>query len=96
MSDDLPYKAEYAKSGRASCKSCKSTIAQASLRLARMVQVSYTIYRKVVYDLRASGQFETKKMKYEIDESYAFLLLIFNKSCIIFIHHVISNFLASN
>ena len=46
MSDDLPYKAEYAKSGRASCKSCKSTIAQASLRLARMVQVSYTIYGK--------------------------------------------------
>ena len=41
MSDhsDLPFKAEYAKSGRASCKGCKSSIAQDSLRLAVMVQV---------------------------------------------------------
>ncbi|KAK9891936.1 hypothetical protein WA026_017419 [Henosepilachna vigintioctopunctata] len=35
---DLPYKAEYAKSGRASCRGCKSAIAQGSLRLAVMVQ----------------------------------------------------------
>lgn len=38
---DLPYKAEYAKSGRASCKGCKSPIGQGTLRLAVMVQVSY-------------------------------------------------------
>ena len=40
MSDDLPYRAEYAKSGRASCKGCKTSIAKDSLRLAVMVQVS--------------------------------------------------------
>ncbi|KAK7104156.1 poly [ADP-ribose] polymerase 1-like [Littorina saxatilis] len=40
MSDhtDLPFKAEYAKSGRASCKLCKDNIPQDSLRLALMVQ----------------------------------------------------------
>ena len=38
---DLPFQAEYAKSGRASCKGCKSNIAQDSLRLALMVQVPY-------------------------------------------------------
>ena len=36
--DTLPYKAEYAKSGRASCKLCKSTIGQGTLRLATAVQ----------------------------------------------------------
>ncbi|XP_022328673.2 poly [ADP-ribose] polymerase 1-like isoform X1 [Crassostrea virginica] len=35
---DLPFKAEYAKSGRSSCKACKGSISQASLRLAVMVQ----------------------------------------------------------
>lgn len=35
---DLPYKAEYAKSSRASCRSCKETIAKDTLRLAVMVQ----------------------------------------------------------
>nr|XP_023025730.1 poly [ADP-ribose] polymerase [Leptinotarsa decemlineata] len=35
---DLPYLAEYAKSGRASCKGCKSTISKGELRLAVMVQ----------------------------------------------------------
>ena len=39
MSDDLPYRAEYAKSGRASCKGCRNPIAKESLRLAVMVQV---------------------------------------------------------
>ena len=37
---DLPFKAEYAKSGRASCKACKSPIGKGELRLAAMVQVS--------------------------------------------------------
>lgn len=33
------YRAEYAKSGRASCKKCGESIAKDSLRLALMVQV---------------------------------------------------------
>ena len=37
---DLPFKAEYAKSGRASCKLCSGTIAKDSLRIAIMVQVA--------------------------------------------------------
>ena len=39
MSDDLPFKAEYAKSGRAACKACKANISKDSLRVAKMVQV---------------------------------------------------------
>ncbi|KAI8478334.1 Poly [ADP-ribose] polymerase 1, partial [Branchiostoma belcheri] len=41
MADDegKAYKAEYAKSNRASCKLCKGNITKDSLRLARMVQV---------------------------------------------------------
>lgn len=39
--EELPYLAEYAKSGRASCKLCKSPIAQGSLRLAVMVQSAF-------------------------------------------------------
>lgn len=38
MADDLPFKAEYAKSNRSSCKSCKDNISKDSLRLAKMVQ----------------------------------------------------------
>uniref|UniRef100_A0A673I3R4 Poly [ADP-ribose] polymerase n=1 Tax=Sinocyclocheilus rhinocerous TaxID=307959 RepID=A0A673I3R4_9TELE len=37
--EDKLYKAEYAKSGRASCKKCKENIAKDSLRMAIMVQV---------------------------------------------------------
>lgn len=36
--DDKLYKAEYAKTGRASCKKCKESIAKDSLRMAIMVQ----------------------------------------------------------
>lgn len=36
---EKPYRAEYAKSGRASCKKCGESIAKDSLRLALMVQV---------------------------------------------------------
>ena len=36
--EDLPYRAEYSKSGRASCRSCKGNIAKDSLRIAAMVQ----------------------------------------------------------
>ena len=38
---DLPYRGEYAKSGRAACKMCKDKIDKGELRLAAMVQVSY-------------------------------------------------------
>lgn len=37
---ELPYRAEYAKSNRASCRGCKSSIGKDTLRLAVMVQVS--------------------------------------------------------
>lgn len=37
--EDKLYRAEYAKSGRASCKKCKENIAKDSLRMAIMVQV---------------------------------------------------------
>jgi len=33
-----PWKAEYAKSGRSSCRTCKSPIASETLRLGKMVQ----------------------------------------------------------
>ena len=39
-SDDPPFRTEYAKSNRATCKLCKLSISKDSLRLARMVQVS--------------------------------------------------------
>lgn len=40
MEEQLPFKCEYAKSGRASCKGCKITIGKETLRLAIMVQVN--------------------------------------------------------
>ncbi|KAJ8686796.1 hypothetical protein QAD02_022590 [Eretmocerus hayati] len=36
--DDLPFRVEYAKSGRAGCKACKGNIAKDTLRLATLVQ----------------------------------------------------------
>ena len=38
--EERPFKAEYAKSGRAGCKLCKGAITKDTLRLAKMVQVS--------------------------------------------------------
>ncbi|KAL0840559.1 hypothetical protein ABMA28_015776 [Loxostege sticticalis] len=38
---ELPFQAEYAKSGRASCKNCKEKIDQGTLRIARMVQSAF-------------------------------------------------------
>uniref|UniRef100_U5EZI1 Poly [ADP-ribose] polymerase n=1 Tax=Corethrella appendiculata TaxID=1370023 RepID=U5EZI1_9DIPT len=39
--NDLPYRAEYAKSGRASCKACKTPIDKDELRLAVLVQSAF-------------------------------------------------------
>ena len=39
MAPKQPYKAEYAKSGRAKCKTCKMPIEHGDLRLAVMTQV---------------------------------------------------------
>ena len=50
MADDLPFKAEYAKSNRSSCKSCKDNISKDSLRLAKMVQVR-RILKNILCDL---------------------------------------------
>ena len=41
MADDLPFRAEYAKTGRASCKKCKTNIPQGTLRLAVIFQVLF-------------------------------------------------------
>jgi len=38
--EERPYKAEYAKSGRAGCKQCSGSITKDTLRMAKMVQVS--------------------------------------------------------
>ncbi len=43
-SSDMPFKAEYAKSGRASCKMCRLAISKDSLRLAIMVQVGFALF----------------------------------------------------
>ena len=39
---DLPFRAEYAKSGRAKCKGCKSEIPKGDCRLASLTQVNYS------------------------------------------------------
>lgn len=39
MSEELPFKTDYAKSSRSKCKGCKNQIDQGLLRLAVMVQV---------------------------------------------------------
>ncbi|KAL5288318.1 PARP1 family protein [Megaselia abdita] len=39
--DDLPFKAEYSKTGRAGCKGCKQKIDQGTLRIAAMVQSAF-------------------------------------------------------
>lgn len=42
MSETLPFSVEYAKSGRARCQGCKNPIENASLRIAKVVQVSFS------------------------------------------------------
>ncbi|XP_065370938.1 poly [ADP-ribose] polymerase [Calliphora vicina] len=41
MEIELPFKAEYSKTGRASCKGCKTKIDQSELRIAIMVQSAF-------------------------------------------------------
>jgi len=43
--EERPFKAEYAKSGRAGCKLCKGTINKDTLRIAKMVQVTSFQYK---------------------------------------------------
>ncbi|XP_013111859.1 poly [ADP-ribose] polymerase [Stomoxys calcitrans] len=38
---ELPYKVEYARTGRAGCKGCKTNIGQGSVRIAAMVQSAF-------------------------------------------------------
>lgn len=38
-----PFRAEYAKSGRAGCKLCSGKITKDTLRMAKMVQVRDTL-----------------------------------------------------
>ena len=41
IAEDLPFRGEYAKSGRAGCKHCKINIEKGELRLAVMVKVIF-------------------------------------------------------
>ena len=43
MNSDLPFVVEYAKSSRASCKTCKGNIGKDSLRMGVMIQVNFLI-----------------------------------------------------
>lgn len=52
MDIELPYLAEYARTGRATCKGCKSTISKDTLRIAVMVQVSYYVVHTYVSSLQ--------------------------------------------
>lgn len=57
MAEDLPYKAEYAKTGRAGCKGCKIKIDQGALRLGVMVQVgcknifSFFLFHHILFEI---------------------------------------------
>ena len=46
--NDLPYRSEYAKSGRAKCKGCKVEIPKGDLRLASMTQVIMSRYHRIL------------------------------------------------
>jgi hypothetical protein len=83
MSDDLPYRAEYAKSGRASCKGCKSPIAKDTLRLAVMVQVDIKLA------LRSLGicSRDTEDMK----DAYKCVRLRFSRQFTVFRYVVLCN-----
>ena len=45
IAEDLPFRGEYAKSGRAGCKHCKINIEKGELRLAVMVKVFFSKMR---------------------------------------------------
>ena len=54
---DLPFRAEYAKSGRAACKMCKEKIEKGELRLAVMVQVRLKDYIEISLFISMSFEF---------------------------------------
>lgn len=51
MGEYLPYKAEYAKSNRSKCKSCKTNIAQGTLRIAAVVKVNPKAWSETLHFL---------------------------------------------
>lgn len=59
---DLPYRAEYAKSGRAACRGCKSPIAKDTLRLAVMVQVRFNVFLPVLHNSKCVFVFTQSPM----------------------------------
>ncbi|XP_065208897.1 poly [ADP-ribose] polymerase-like [Planococcus citri] len=59
---DLPFRAEYAKSGRSCCRSCQTRIAKDTLRLAVMSQAD-TFDRKIPGWYHDSCFFETQLVK---------------------------------
>ena len=54
--NDLPYRSEYAKSGRAKCKGCKVEIPKGDLRLASMTQV-FRIDPTYIYNFACEQKF---------------------------------------
>ena len=65
---DYDFKAEYAKSNRASCKFCSGLIAKDSLRLAIMIQVGLVI--RVNLDGTPTQQLATNQAIQPIDAYY--------------------------
>ncbi len=54
--DSLPYLAEYSKSNRAACKTCKEKIEKGILRLAVIVKVTFNFFKIQLFE---SSQFSS-------------------------------------
>lgn len=66
MEVDYKYQAEYAKSNRSTCRSCKSSISQGSLRIATLVQ-SNTFDGKMALWFHSSCFFKKAKVMQTAD-----------------------------
>lgn len=74
---DLPFQAEYAKSGRAGCKGCKQKIDQGTLRIAVMVQVSHNkTLQHIMYIWKTTAEITCKIIyrTYNMSEDYTDLV----------------------